>query len=334
MRLKVDTNIIFIPLILILIWISASNSGKVIGKEKSLNNNITIVSGNSGGTYYYIAAGQAKILNNKLGLNVLTQASTGSPLENLSLVANDKMTLGIVTLDGYNYARTGKEDKGFKEKIDNIEVLQIGHIAYLYALVLEKSKIENFEQAIGLKIGVPPVGSSTYYMALAILEAYGCNEENTKIYSLSASEQADALKDGDIDIAFVAGGISQSTVMDLDFSTEINFLSIDEEVQKKLDKKYPYWYSSVIPAGTYKNQKKDISSLTVNTMLVCNSNLDDDLAYKITKTLNESVEELGKIHISGLEWNKETTIKFLGNKILNFNLGAQKYYNEILVSGE
>lgn len=327
MKLKIDINIIFIPLILILIWVASSNN-KIFNSSRT-SNNFSIISGNSGGTYYYIAAGQSKILEENLDLNVLTQSSSGSPVENLSLVSNNPENLGIVTIDGYYSGKVGDKDRGFDKAIDNIEVLQIGHIAYLYALTMSKSNIESFDQIKGLNVGVPPIGSSTYYMALAILNAYDCNQENTNIIPMSSSEQSDALKDGNIDVAFVAGGLAQSTVMDLDFSNKINFLSIDLNVQKKLDKEYPYWHSAIISKNTYKNLKSDVQCLTVNTMLVCNKNIDKEIAYKITKILNENTKELGKIHVSGLEWSKENTKKFLKSDILVFNTGAKKYYDEI-----
>ena len=331
MKLKIDINIIFIPLIIILIWISSLNINAI--NSSNLSNNFSIISGNSGGTYYYIAAGQSKIINEEIGLNVLTQASSGSPVENLALVANDSQNLAIVTIDGYYFGKNGEKDRGFNKKIDNIEVLQIGHKAYLYALTMEKKEIKSFKNIEGLNIGVPPIGSSTYYMALAILEAYGYKEKNINIIPLSSQEQSEALKDGEIDIAFIAGGLSQSTVMDLDFSNKIKFLSLEKEVQEKLNRDYPYWQSSVIPQNTYKNLKEDIYCLSVNTMLVCNKDIDEKISYNITKVLNENTEKLGNIHISGFEWSKENTRKFLNNKILKFNLGAIKYYDEVFKSG-
>lgn len=327
MKLKIDINIVFIPLIMILIWISSLNIRAI--NSSNLSNNFSIISGNSGGTYYYIAAGQSKIISEETGLNILTQSSSGSPIENLSLVADSSQNLAIVTIDGYYFGKNGEKNRGFNNKIDNIEVLQIGHKAYLYALTMEKNGIKTFKNIEGLNIGVPPIGSSTYYMALAILEAYGYKEKNINIIPLSSQEQSEALKDGEIDVAFIAGGLSQSTVMDLDFSNKIKFLSLEKEIQKKLDKEYPYWESSIIPQNTYKNLNEDIYCLSVNTMLVCNKDIDKKISYDITKALNENTGKLGNIHISGYEWSKENTKNFLDNKILKFNSGAIKYYNEI-----
>ncbi|MDO5562847.1 MAG: hypothetical protein Q4F74_04460, partial [Synergistaceae bacterium] len=57
---------------------------------------LVIASGNSGGTYYYIAAGQAKILSQAMkGFSVTTESTRGSPVENSSFVQDDAGTLGI-----------------------------------------------------------------------------------------------------------------------------------------------------------------------------------------------------------------------------------------------
>lgn len=329
MKVKIDKNIIFIPLILALIFISSMNNQQAMASGSKDSNIYSIVSGNNGGTYYYIAAGQSKIIEDELGFNMSTQSTGGSPVENLTLVAQSPQNLGIVTLDGYYYGKEGSKERGFDKKIDNVQVLQIGHKAYLYGITMGKSDITSFGQLLGKKIAVPPIGSTTYYMALAVLEAYAINETNSSIISLSSSEQAEALKDEAIDAAFMAGGISQATVMDLDYSNKINFLSIDEETQKRIDKEHPYWNEGIIPKGTYVNQSADINCLTVNTMLVCNEDLDKDAAYAMTKILNEKTKALEEIHISGGEWSYETTLPFLDHTMLEFHPGALAYYNTL-----
>lgn len=328
MKLKVSPNVIFIPFLIALIWIASMNNFQASTAEVHDRKHYFIASGNSGGTYYFIGAGQSKILSEELEISVSTQSTGGSPVENMTLVSRDSQGLGIVTIDGYHAGRTGDQEKGFTDALDNVEVLMMGHKAYLYCITMDSSQITEYKQLIGKKIAVPSAGSTTYYMALAVLEAYGCTEENSKIIPLSSSEQADALKDGVIDAAFLAGGISQATVMDLDYSNEIHFLSIDKSVQKSLDIKYPYWHSSVIPNGTYTKQERDINCLTVTTMLVCNQEMDQDAAYNITKTLNRRTDELGDIHSSGYEWNLDSTRAYLDNDMLTFHPGALQYYGE------
>ena len=95
MKLKIDTNWIFAVMLLILIGVCVSGNQAVQEKQMT-SDHLSIMSGNSGGTYYYIAAGQAKILSEKLkGINVTTQSTSGSPVENMTLVEQSPANLGI-----------------------------------------------------------------------------------------------------------------------------------------------------------------------------------------------------------------------------------------------
>ena len=330
MRLKIDSNWIFIPLLLLLIGASVSDNQAVQNTEIT-SNNLSIMSGNSGGTYYYIAAGQAKLLSEKLeGINVTTQSTSGSPVENMTLVEQNPSNLGIVTIDGFYYAENGEKQRGFQTPMKELRVIQVGHTAYLYRLSLKGMGVEHYSDLCGKKVSVPPVGSTTYYMALAVAKSYGCTEKNSTIIPMSPGEQADALKDGTIDVAFMAGGIPQATVTDLDYSSEVVYLSVDDEKTKELRETYPFWHPVVIDAGTYSGQKEDMTCLSVNTLLACNAKLDAELAYQITKILNEGTQELAKIHSSGAEWSFDMTKLFLDSDILKFHEGAIRYYSELM----
>lgn len=330
MKFRFDSNWIFLVLLTLLIGISVSNNQKA-NRNTASSDTMSIVSGNSGGTYYYIAAGQAKILTDGLKkISVTTQSTSGSPVENMTLVEQDPATLGIVTVDGIYYAGQGDRERGFDHAMKGLRAIQVGHTAYLYGLTLEESGIRTYGDMVGKRISVPPVGSTTYYMALAVAEIYGCNEDNSKFIPMSSSEQADALKDGTIDVAFMAGGIPQATVTDLDFSVNLTYLSIDEEKIQELEYAYPFWKRYSMPKGTYSGQTEDMNGLSMNTLLACNENLDADTVYQITKVLNEHVDELAAIHSSGSEWSLETTKEYLDSEILTFHEGARRYYDEVL----
>lgn len=326
--MKIDKNWIFAVLIILLIMISVRDNQ--IPASGSESGTLTIASGNSGATYYYIAAGQSKILGEKLGINISTQSTSGSPVENLTLVSRDKNTLGLTTADGIQFAEQGSAERGFDKALGNLEVIQMGHVTYLYGLTLKEHQIASYDQLKGKNVALPSAGSSTYYMALALLDFYGCSGNQVNLIPMASSEAADALKDGAIDFAFVPGGIPQATVTDLDHSNDIVFLSIEPEVQEKLILLYPWWEIGTIANHTYRGQAGEVSCMGVRTMLVCNSDLDEGLVYQITRALNESTDEMAQVHNSGSQWSLEVTREYLEDETLSFHEGAKRYYREVL----
>nr|WP_312580125.1 TAXI family TRAP transporter solute-binding subunit [Sedimentibacter sp.] len=298
--------------------------------ESNRPSSIVISSGNSGGTYYYIAAGQSKILTEKIeGLSVTTESTTGSPVENGTFTSQSSDTMGIVTLDGLSAALEGNKDKGFTKPLDNLRMIQAGHKLTLYFVTLEESGIKSISDLKGKKLGLPTVGNTAYFQAVAILEEYGIDLKDVTSTPMQYSEQSDALKDGTIDVAIVAGGVPVAAVTDLDTTKNIRLLTIDEDKKASLIQKYPYWAINELPAGTYSDQTEPVNVMIAQIVLICNKDLDSDLVYEITKTLNESTEELGQIHQNGLDWNIENTKIVYDQNIVPFHEGALKYYEEV-----
>lgn len=298
---------------------------------KERPSSLVICSGNNGGTYYYIAAGQSKILTDKLkDISVTTESTSGSPVENCTFTSEDPAVLGFTTLDGLYAAVRGDKTKGFRNgPIDNVALLQAGHTLILYCITKNGNGINSIADLKGKKISVPTIGNTAYYQALAILEQYGIKETDLQAVPMLYAEAADALKDDSLDAIIIAGGIPQAAVSDLDTTQDIKFLTIEPARTKSILEAYPYWGLYTIPAGTYKHMTEDTVVMTATITLAVNKELDDDLVYDITKTLNESVDELSVIHQDGKSWNAENTLKVIDLNIVPVHPGAMRYYNEV-----
>lgn len=292
--------------------------------------NIVIASGGSGGTYYYIAAGQSKILTEKIdNLSVTTESTTGSPVENGTFTSNSLDTMGIVTLDGLSAGLVGDENKGFQKPLENLRMVQAGHKLILYFVTLNNSSVKSIADMKGKRVGLPTVGNTAYFQTVAILEEYGIDIKDISGTPMQYSEQADALKDGTIDVAVVAGGIPVAAVTDLNTTKDIRLLTIDEEKIAPLLTKYPYWTIDALPGGTYSDVKEDVNIMIAQIVLICNKDLSEDLVYNITKVLNESTSELSEIHQNGKDWSLETTKPIYESQIVPFHPGAERYYKEV-----
>jgi hypothetical protein len=84
----------------------------------------------------------------------------------------------------------------------------------------------------------------------------------------------------------------------------------------------------VIPAGTYPkaaNGNEAVVSATMGTTITVSSAMGNDLAYTITKALNENVDRVRKIHGSLSDYDPAKGHLFLG---VALHPGAERYYRE------
>jgi len=292
--------------------------------------NMVIASGNPGGTYYYIGAGMAKLLSQKLpGIEFTTESTTGSPVQNGTYTSESVETLGIFTLDGAYSAMNGDPTRGFKKPLKNLGLIQAGHDLILYWMSLKETGITSLSELKGKRVGIPVAGNTAYFQAVAVLEEYGITLDDIKAIPMTYAEMADALKDGNLDAICTGGGLPQAAAMDLSTTRDAVFLSIDEDKFASLKQKHPYWWISQIPANYYSGQDKPVNVFTSQVCLFANMDLDEDIAYKITKVLAESTAELKEIHAEGGKWSTATTKRVYDDPVVPFHPGAKKFYDDL-----
>jgi TRAP transporter TAXI family solute receptor len=59
---------------------------------------------------------------------------------------------------------------------------------------------------------------------------------------------------------------------------------------------YPFLEPMVVPAGTYEGQDADVETVGVSNLLLCRRDLDETLAYQLTRTFFESLPQLTRAH--------------------------------------
>ena len=269
---------------------------------------IAIVSASSGGTAYYIVAGQTTILNDTMeGYTFTNESSTGAPNVNCPYASSDPSLMAYTPFDGLYAAIQGDTERGFQKPLDNIGFVYGGHTLYLYFVTLAESGITDIADLAGKRISLPPTGTTGYYQSLAVLKAYGLEPgKNVEASPTNYTDASDALKDGALDAIIVNGGANQSTVTELDSTRNIVLMSISNEVAEQLNADYPYW-----------------------TCLIANMELSDELVYEITKTLLESTDKMAQIHVDGAAWNLENSVAMIEKGIVPIHPGAEKYYKEV-----
>ena len=285
---------------------------------------INIATGGTAGTYYPIGGAIAEILNQNIpGMNASAQSS-GATVSNINLLYDETVDLAIVQNDITYYAVHGTEM--FSDK----EVKNIRGIASLYPetcqfVTLGKSGITSIADLRGKRVAVGASGSGTEANARQILEAYGLTYNDIDPQYLSFAEGASALKDGNVDAAFLTAGYPTASVQDVASQSTLRLLPVDDDVADALIAKYPFYTKTTIPAGTYQGFDEDVNSVSVMAMLVANTHVDEDMGYEITKAVFTNLNKLGEAHAVGKLITKDTAKEGM---TVELNPGAAKYFNE------
>jgi len=284
---------------------------------------ISILTASTGGVWYIMGSGIAKVINIHVGGVEATSEVTGGGLENIRLLSRGKADF-IFTTDAQilSILKTAED-----RKKSDFRALFTGIASAFQVVVKEDSPIQSIGDLKGKRIGTPSLNDGGEIMARAVLEIYGLSYKDAKtVKHLSLGELANAFKDGFFDASLYGGGVPMSSVVDVTLAKKCRLISIEEDKLQTLLEKYPEYTRSVISKGTYKGMEKDVLSFGTRTAVVTLGSTSEDLVYQITKAVMENIPELAAVHPAGQSYNIQETL--LGIRTIPIHPGAIRYYKE------
>ncbi len=164
---------------------------------------------------------------------------------------------------------------------------------------------------------------------MRVIEAAGLDpDKDVKRERLGVAESVNAIKDKKVDAFFWVGGLPTAAVTDLASTPNTQIKMIDfSQFTAKMNAKYgPLYAEATIPATTYKGMGKDNKNNTVWNIMAVNASMSDDLAYNLTKTMLEKVDELALVHKEALNIKVENQTSSRAG--VPWHPGALKYFKE------
>lgn len=282
---------------------------------------ITIATGPTSGIYYPIGGAFSTVLGNA-GYKTSAQA-TGASVENINLITNGEAELAIAMQDSVVQAYDGFG--AFEKANPDLRALMRLWPNYVQLVTTADTGIKSVADLKGKRVGVGAPNSGVELNARMIYEAYGMTYEDSKVDYLSYGEAIDQMKNGQCDAAFVTSGLPNATVSELAFSYDMVIVPIDGAGRDGLVEKYPFFASSVIPAGTYNNEA-DVESVFVYNIMLVNKDLSDDMVYDI---LNCAFDDMSTIKASHNTADKNIDISFGVEDVkIPLHDGAAKWWQD------
>jgi len=286
---------------------------------------VNIASGGTGGTYYPLAGAMANIWNDNIkGMNAAAQ-TTGASVANVNLLREGNADIIFVQNDIAYYAVNGVEM--FKDN----QMADLRGMATLYPetcqlIVLADSGIMSVSDLIKKKVAVGAAGSGVEANARQIMEAAGITYADITPQYLSFNEAASNLKDGNIDAAFLTAGYPTAAVQDIAASKKIRVVPVSSDLAARLMSNYPFYTTTVIPAGTYPGMDRDVATVSVKAMLAVSSKLDTATVEKMLEFLYANNDRLTAAHKMGAMVTLDTATDGMS---LTLHPGAKKYYDSV-----
>ncbi|MCR5507196.1 MAG: TAXI family TRAP transporter solute-binding subunit [Lachnospiraceae bacterium] len=279
--------------------------------------------GGTSGTYYAFGGVLAQYMTDHTD-NRVTAVSTAASKANIQSIGDGDYQIGFTQSDVMNYAWDGSRSFESDGPCRDFRVL-----GALYAetvqLITMKEDIKSVSDLKGRSVSIGAPGSGVYFNAMDVLEGAGLTDKDIKPQYQSFDDSKEALKDGQIDAAFIVAGAPTSAITELATTNGVYLIPIEGELRDSIMSLCPYYAPLEIPANTYPGQDDPIQTITIKATLIVDEDLDEDLVYSLTAAIFDHAEDISKENAKGEELSIENATSGI---TVPFHAGAARYYGE------
>ncbi|MFO7307376.1 MAG: TAXI family TRAP transporter solute-binding subunit [Pseudomonadota bacterium] len=284
---------------------------------------INVLTGGTSGVYYPLGVALSKIYAEKIPDTRPSVQATKASVENLNLLQQGKGEIAFALGDSVKLAWDGDTEAGFKGKLDKLRGITAIYPNYIQIVASKESGIKTLADLKGKRLSVGAPKSGTELNARAILEAAGLSYNDLgKVEYLPFAESVELMKNRQLDATLQSAGLGVASIRDLAASVDITVVEIPAEVVEKVGAPY---IAGTIPAGTYNGQDADVQTAAVVNFLVTRADVSDDLAYAMTKTIYENLDQLAVAHSAAKAIKLEDA---LAGMPVPLHPGAERFFKE------
>lgn len=273
-----------------------------------------------GGAHYMFGSALAQVVQKHMNVPMQVEAS-GGPWQSMDLINKGQADFGPAPGASAWEAYNG-EGKAEGVKYENLRAVMPMFPQYAQWWTTNDS-IKSIRDLQGKRVDMSGPGSFLNDYGRKLFDFLGIKP--AKITNLANFEDANQMfLDGQLDAVGAWSGIPAPPAQEMATTHEARIFGVLKEDAEKFIAKYPLSIG-VIPAGTYKGQTEDISTLVDWTFVVTNKNLSEDFIYNLVKTAFENNPELVAVIKAATDCKAENAT----HVTIPMHPGAVKYYQEI-----
>jgi uncharacterized protein len=290
---------------------------------------ITIGTGGVTGVYYPTGQNICRLVNRDQDSHGMrcNAESTGGSVFNLNSIAQGEMDFGVAQSDWQYHAYRGSDR--FAEQGANPELRAVFslHPEPFTVVVRADSGIESFEDIRGKRVNVGNPGSGQRGTAERLMAEYGWTMDDFALASeLPSREQGQALCDNRIDVILFTVGHPSAAIQEPIATCDARLVPVTGPVIERLVDETPYYFQSMIPAGTYPGQDADIWTFGVGATLVTSTGTTENAVYHLARAVFENFDTFRGMHPAFAVLNPRLMVE--QGLSAPIHDGALRYYRE------
>lgn len=251
------------------------------------------------------------------------EVTTGGA-ESLRLLAAGDVVLCSAMSDDVVAAYNGERD--FQGLTGSLRYITSGNMTTIQCFAKADLDVETLADCVGLRVAVTSGTMFNYYWPY-LLETYGLTGDEFKsVESYATKDAVEAFKNNQIDLICMVTAVPNNTIQDMAMSDAVRLLSMSEAERDKIIQLQPCFQKATVSAGTYTTWDKDVETIGVRNIYVCQEDADYQMVYDWVKTIDENNDALSSAHPQAGEYGIRENV--LPCQLIPFHQAAEDYYRE------
>jgi uncharacterized protein len=317
-------------------------TGTALAQQAGSWQAITWTAGALGGGWFDISSGLAALLREKANLTI--RVIPGGGAQNPVLVDKGDAAIGLGLPPLLGAALQGQDP--YRRKMESIRALagnmspNVLHFYVAADSALAKLTLEEiFRGKKPIRLAIPKPGTSDIWVLEKIMTFYGlCStgrigdcyksweEAGARLLRGSYADELAMFKGRKVDGVFAILALPAEAITAASEARKLALLPCPPPLLEHLA---GFGLGAgAIPGGTYPKAvggTESVNAATLGTTIIVSATMNDDLAYTITKTINDNVDRVRKLHPSLADYDPAKGWLRLG---LALHPGAERYYRE------
>ena len=252
--------------------------------------------GFQGGTYFKIGESLNVIKDFKV-----KEISTDGSLDNLYKLEDKLADFSISQLDVIQNLAIGDRDLSKKLKV-------LFPIYGEEVHIITSKKINSIAELKGKKISIGDSESGTKFTSLILLDQFGISADQSTLEEIDSVKSLKMLLDGSLDAMVLVAGVPVKVLADLPEETKekIHILEFSKESFSAVRGTNLIYQKSEIPASTYSWEIRPISTIVVQSVLICRSDLEEKVVKQFVESIWKNKDTLVTKHEKWNSLNKDS----------------------------